>query len=315
MRASWLGIAILAQFALLAWQTYGWENLLQNGKGVFLRSMPVDPRDPMRGDYLRLNYAANNLPSHLYRGPAPLSSLKRGDSVYTALESVGGVAAVTSVNSAPPSSGLFIKGRLTWSPQGERLGIAYGLGQLYRQQGRALEMELMQGGEEGVPRSLDIELAVDDRGRALIRGYRWADLGMAVTVVNGDTPVLEVRIRNYADDTAYISSDAQHCAFDIVFSDPQLQSLAFAPSPCDALEASPRQAIAAGQEALLRIDLSAERWTVLGNDGVARPLWHQRPLPSLRLVYQARHSDADGGQAQLWSQPFNLPRSSGSGQE
>ena len=93
MRASWLGIAILAQFALLAWQTYDWENLLQNGKGVFLRSMPVDPRDPMRGDYLRLNYAANNVPSHLYRGPAPLPSLERGDSVYTALESVGGVAA------------------------------------------------------------------------------------------------------------------------------------------------------------------------------------------------------------------------------
>lgn len=315
MRASWLGIAILAQFALLAWQTYGWENLLHNGQSVFLRSMPVDPRDPMRGDYLRLNYAANNIPSHLYRGPAPLSSLERGDSVYTAFESVGGVAAVTSVSSEPPSSGLFIKGRLTWSPQGERLGIAYGLGQLYRQQGRALEMELMQGGEEGVPRSLDIELAVDDRGRALIRGYRWADLGMAVTVVNGDTPVLEVRIRNYADDTVYISSDAQHCAFDIVFSDPQPQSLAFSTSLCDALGASSRQAIAAGQETLLRIDLSAERWTVLGNDGAARPLWYQRPLPRLRLVYQARPGAAGGAQVQLWSPPFNLPRLSGSERE
>ncbi|WP_027874292.1 GDYXXLXY domain-containing protein [Spongiibacter marinus] len=315
MRASWLGIAILAQFALLVWQTYGWENLLHNGQSVFLRSMPVDPRDPMRGDYLRLNYAANNIPSHLYRGLAPLSSLERGDSVYTAFESVGGVAAVTSVSSEPPSSGLFIKGRLTWSPQGERLGIAYGLGQLYRQQGRALEMELMQGGEEGVPRSLDIELAVDDRGRALIRGYRWAELGMAVTVVNGDTPVLEVRIRNYADDTVYISSDAQHCAFDIVFSDPQPQSLAISTSLCDAPGASSRQAIAAGQETLLRIDLSAERWTVLGNDGAARPLWYQRPLPRLRLIYQERPSAAGGAQVQLWSPPFNLPRLSGSGQE
>ena len=39
------------------WSVAGKEEILKNGKLVFLELAPVDPRSLMQGDYMRLNYA------------------------------------------------------------------------------------------------------------------------------------------------------------------------------------------------------------------------------------------------------------------
>ena len=51
------GVLVLA---LLNWNIFTRERLIENGKIVLLQLAPVDPRSLMQGDYMILNYALTN---------------------------------------------------------------------------------------------------------------------------------------------------------------------------------------------------------------------------------------------------------------
>ena len=55
--AAMAGVLILA---LLNWNIFTRERLIENGKIVLLQLAPVDPRSLMQGDYMILNYALTN---------------------------------------------------------------------------------------------------------------------------------------------------------------------------------------------------------------------------------------------------------------
>lgn len=52
----------LAQIGFLAWMIAGRAAILRDGREVLLRIEPVDPRDLLRGDYVRLNYEIADVP-------------------------------------------------------------------------------------------------------------------------------------------------------------------------------------------------------------------------------------------------------------
>lgn len=174
MRTKWVVTGIAAQLVFLAMLAFNSEGIYRGGNTVFLSTLPLDPRDPLRGDYVVLRYAINRISVDDYRGGAERSTLKPGDTVYVALGPVGGgLYEQQGVYSSPPDNQLYLAGRLQ-GEAGAVLRLRFGIEQLYRQQGEAELMEAVQRGELGEPRPLEIELAVDSRGRARIKGYRWA---------------------------------------------------------------------------------------------------------------------------------------------
>lgn len=310
MRAKLLTAAILLQLLFLAVFALMWERLYHDGHTVYLRTEPLDPRDPFRGDYLTLNYDINLVAASAYRGPAPLDVLQRGDKIYAALRpGQEGVYHLKALYSEPPAGDIFIEGRVDRRFD-EQLRLRYGIEQLYRQQDKAKAMELMQRGGESVPRPLDIELAVDEQGRALIRGYRWADLGISVNWKEGDKPltdnavnVLEVRIHNFADKSVWLIDDPQHCAF--AFTGEQTAAVVQR-SPCETPEP---QRIDAGSDYQFSLRVLSRQWQLSETDAKGNaPALQRRSAPlRLQLRYRSPASSLDAWQGELLSAPVWLP--------
>ena len=63
-------VAIALQVVVLFFMAGEREWVVRTGRTVFLRTAPVDPRDVMRGDYVRLNYEMSRVP-HVQCGPPP----------------------------------------------------------------------------------------------------------------------------------------------------------------------------------------------------------------------------------------------------
>lgn len=79
------------------------EFTLRSGTQVLLKTVPVDPRDLFRGDYVILNYKIAQIPSNLY--------LPNNKTVYVTLDTdEDNVASAVEYSEKKPSNKLFIKG-------------------------------------------------------------------------------------------------------------------------------------------------------------------------------------------------------------
>ena len=206
MRTKLILLAILFQFLVLAWMGGQREWILRTGPTVWLRTAPVDPRDLFRGDYVRLNYEISNIPEGKI-GPglkkyladeqkknADQYSRRKEIVVYSALriDPDRQVAQLTTADLTPPSSGLFIKGRVRpYGPGTASLsGVGYGIDSYFVQQGkgRKLERRAPEGMPEGIQVPMDMEVALGRDGTAVLKGYRWSTLGMRVDIQAGTGP-------------------------------------------------------------------------------------------------------------------------------
>ncbi|MCF3642108.1 GDYXXLXY domain-containing protein [Rhizobium sp. TRM95111] len=66
-------VAALAQTAVLGYMVESRASILRNGAEVRLKTVPVDPRDLLRGDYVTLSYEISTIPGSLLVGPPPES--------------------------------------------------------------------------------------------------------------------------------------------------------------------------------------------------------------------------------------------------
>jgi uncharacterized membrane-anchored protein len=68
-RAILMAVAVaVAQIGFLGWMINGRAEILRSGREVLLKVQPVDPRDLLRGDYVRLGYEAAQLPRDIIAG-------------------------------------------------------------------------------------------------------------------------------------------------------------------------------------------------------------------------------------------------------
>jgi uncharacterized membrane-anchored protein len=58
-------VLALVQIGFLAWMIAGRAAILRDGQEVLLKVEPVDPRDLLRGDYVRLGYEISSIPAEL----------------------------------------------------------------------------------------------------------------------------------------------------------------------------------------------------------------------------------------------------------
>ncbi len=130
---------------------------LARGDDVVLRTMPVDPRDLFRGDYVVLAYEISEFHA---QGVEP------GDVVFVELAERDGIWRAVRLHRRPPESGAtFIRGEV------RRPGwIEYGIEAYFVPEGRGWEIES--------GRNVDVAVSIDRAGRARIRylivdGRRW----------------------------------------------------------------------------------------------------------------------------------------------
>jgi uncharacterized membrane-anchored protein len=139
------------------------ECKLHSGEVVLLETVPVDPRDYLRGDYVTLSYKISTVPmALLQRGAAPPA----GTPIFVRLEKRGQFDEIESASLTPMPAERghpVLRGKVAggWffpGAQNTSIGVEYGLERFYVHEGT--------GNPHG---KLTVEAAISDAGSAVIK--------------------------------------------------------------------------------------------------------------------------------------------------
>lgn len=147
--------------------------ILRDGRSIVLLTKPVDPRDLMRGDYVRLGYEISTVPLESVVGKAPPAG--EPAVIYVATEERGdGRWHLTRASWEPitdPKPGEVVLAGRTQSPfsrgPGTTLQVEYGIERYYIPQGAGRRIEDAERNHR-----LDAVVAVARDGTAQIRALK-----------------------------------------------------------------------------------------------------------------------------------------------
>ena len=137
------------------------EFTLVTGEDVFLKTLPVDPRDLLRGDYVILSYAIEREPS--IQTFISQNKLQEGDEFYIALTLDNDkMAGFEQVSIRKPDKILSIKAKVGKKILDQTYAIETGIGKYFVPEGRGHEVERWRG-------NLDVLVSIDAFGVAKIK--------------------------------------------------------------------------------------------------------------------------------------------------
>lgn len=148
-------IAVVLQVAAVL--TFaGWREVsLRTGTEVVLATVPVDPRDIFRGDYVVLRYGISTLPNcYGSDGDEIDVLLRRGPDVWYAAGRRWGLE-------APEEGTVVIRGRITRTYRGS-CDVAYGIESYFVPEGTGRAIERARG-------KVNVHVVVDGFGSATIK--------------------------------------------------------------------------------------------------------------------------------------------------
>lgn len=155
------------------------EYTLRTGTEVLLKTLPVDPRDLFRGDYVTLNYEISTL--DMEKIPSEDSYFYSDEPVYLALELKNGYGIPKKIYTTPPEDGLYIKGKVKdviydWETDEsgitteeetiKELRVDYGIESYFVPEGRGMEIEKAQRTDKT---EVDAKVIIDKYGNAVIK--------------------------------------------------------------------------------------------------------------------------------------------------
>lgn len=237
-------LAVLLQIGAVAALALHKEWVLNSGRDLWVQTAPVDPRDIFRGDYVRLDYLFSRLRKDQIDPALRDRGLRKGEEVFLAMRiDESGVAEALRLQLEKPDF-PYLSGRVNreWPYRGyhrqrdsgkpvkqERFSVPvqlrYGIERYYVEQGRGHELEAIRGRRDDFQRAMLVELAVPERGQALIRGYRWSNLGIKTEILQqperdaqdeGASIRLRLRLRNEGDQGLQFLLKPQGCSFELV---------------------------------------------------------------------------------------------------
>ncbi|MXN45751.1 hypothetical protein GR138_11155 [Shinella kummerowiae] len=170
-------VAAALQTAVLGYMVESRASILRSGADIKLKTLPVDPRDLLRGDYVILSYSISTISKSIITGQAPAAGgrarlsvrLKPGtDTLWTATEASFGELA--------PAEGSVVMRTLPFDYYAgvdglpETLFVNYGIERYYVPEGEGKVLEDARNQEE-----LEVEARVSDDGtpqiaRLILRG-------------------------------------------------------------------------------------------------------------------------------------------------
>lgn len=168
----------LVQIGILSWMIIGRAMILRNGHEIVLEVEPVDPRDLLRGDYVRLGYNISRLPGALFgaagatvEAPPPASR----PVVFVRLRAgADGIwQPVAATYGAPPPAALQpgevdLRGVADYrtGPAAQTVLVSYGIERFYLPEGEGKPIE-----DTMRERSFRMAVAVAGDGTAQIKAF------------------------------------------------------------------------------------------------------------------------------------------------
>ncbi len=114
-RTKYLILACLVPVCILLGMTVIPLYTIMNGEEIILKTIPVDPSDVFRGDYVTLRYEAEEVPLKLVdRDVLKKAETNYGFRVYVALEKKDGMHAPVKVSLDKPKDGVYLKGKMNY---------------------------------------------------------------------------------------------------------------------------------------------------------------------------------------------------------
>ena len=136
------------------------EYTLRSGKEVLLKTIPVDPRDLFRGDYVILSYEISRIELDEILNSY---EFKKNDKVFVSLDiDADNKGSFKDVSINKPKKGLFIEGAIE-DVRRERLNIKYGIESYFVPEGRGRVIERNL-------KNTYTKVVIDKFGRAVIKG-------------------------------------------------------------------------------------------------------------------------------------------------
>jgi uncharacterized membrane-anchored protein len=303
MRKTFIVLAVLMQIVVLLYMAGEREYILRNGKIIYLRTAPIDPRDLFRGDYVRLNYEISSIPAANLPGGDTATMIK-GQKVYVNLqETANGLYELESVSKEETDAGVFLVGRSPYEYRYGRFGyplkLNYGIEAYFVQQGRGRGIEKRLGSRNQIQVPLEMQIAVGRNGKAVIKGHRWSPIGVGLEILRSAPANLQTQPGPASAKVALTLANASGAPLAlIVLPDDCSLSLetaqsaqkawvpvntsckSFQPVDSDVLVLQPQE------EKIFEIDFSDERWFVRTENAPPVEIgtldWSER----FRLVYR-----------------------------
>jgi uncharacterized membrane-anchored protein len=120
---------------------------LLQGEEIILQTVPVDPTDLFRGDYVTLRYEAEEVPRQLVEKEV-VTEIENGEydlTVYVLMDEEDGIHFPVKVTLNKPKEGIFLKGKLNYlgtnNDQEEVAYIEYSLDKYFLENNTGLEWE------------------------------------------------------------------------------------------------------------------------------------------------------------------------------
>ena len=135
------------------------EFTLRTGEKILLKTVPVDPRDLFRGDYVVLSYEISNLELSNFENKN--LEFEEGDTIYVGLRKDDKYWAASNVYKEKPAT-LAIRGSVE-NKRGSALNVEYGIESFFVPEGEGKELERYRNS-----RNLDVEVSVDKFGNGVI---------------------------------------------------------------------------------------------------------------------------------------------------
>ena len=135
------------------------EYTLKTGEKILLKTVPIDPRDLFRGDYIVLRYEISEF--NLDNFENKNLNVNENDFLYVSLKKEGKYWTAKNVYKDRPEE-LAIKGRMKYK-RGQTINIEYGIESFFVPEGEGKKLERYRNSRE-----LDVEVSVDRFGNAVI---------------------------------------------------------------------------------------------------------------------------------------------------
>lgn len=173
--AAILSVACLS--AVLFWMIADRATILRDGREVVLKTRPIDPRDLLRGRYVRLDYGISRIPPMLF-APGAIDYFDSGTTIFVRLEEgddgfwEATAAAVETIPDDSPADAVWIRGETQFrmSSTDNPANVKYGIERFYAPETAAPEIERrMRSGDV-----TEIVVAIAGDGRAQIKALRQA---------------------------------------------------------------------------------------------------------------------------------------------
>ncbi|MGJ8590915.1 MAG: GDYXXLXY domain-containing protein [Aquaticitalea sp.] len=130
-------VVAIAQLFVPAQMIFNLERTIEEGTSYKFKTQPIDPSDPFKGKYIRLNFEINSF--------ATTDTIwNRNDEIYISLKNDSlGFAAVQRIDLEAPATGDYVKAKVDWYDFHEKtVNFTFPFDEFYMNEYKAYDAEI-----------------------------------------------------------------------------------------------------------------------------------------------------------------------------